>query len=113
MAHAAAIKTTLIIFGLATSVPLIVAGSAMLMAVLERYPILVWAGGALLGWVAGDIMVKDNILFHVMSPATVEAIHHFHVGPLTVNLAAVVGALFVVLFGWWMLRRRRAAHSEV
>jgi YjbE family integral membrane protein len=113
MAHAAAIKTTLIIFGLATSVPLIVAGSAMLMAVLERYPILVWAGGALLGWVAGDIMVKDNILSHVLSPGTIEAIHHFHLGPLTVNLAAVAGALFVVLFGWWMLRRRRAAHSEV
>jgi YjbE family integral membrane protein len=113
LAHAAAIKTTLIIFGLATSVPLIVAGSAMLMAVLERYPILVWAGGALLGWVAGDIMVKDNILNHVMSPGTIEAIHHFHAGPLTINLAAVAGALFVVLFGWWMLRRRRAAHSEV
>jgi YjbE family integral membrane protein len=113
LAHAAAIKTTLIIFGLATSVPLIVAGSAMLMAVLERYPILVWAGGALLGWVAGDIMVKDNILSHVLSPGTIEAIHHFHLGPLTVNLAAVAGALFVVLFGWWMLRRRRAAHSEV
>ena len=59
IAHAAAIKTTLIIFGLATSVPLIIAGSAMLMALLERFPILVWAGGGLLGWVAGDIMVTD------------------------------------------------------
>ena len=59
IAHALAIKTTLIIFGLATSVPLIIAGSALLMAVLERFPILVWAGAALLGWVAGEIMVKD------------------------------------------------------
>jgi len=60
--HAAAIKATLIIFGLATSVPLIVAGSAILMALLQRYRVLVWAGGALLGWVAGDIMVTDPAL---------------------------------------------------
>ena len=56
MAHALAIKTTLIVFGLATSVPLIIAGSALLMAVLERFPILVWAGAGLLGWVAGEII---------------------------------------------------------
>ena len=59
LAHAAGIKTTLIIFGLATSVPLIVAGSAILMALLERYRVLVWGGGALLGWVAGDVMATD------------------------------------------------------
>ena len=53
------IKTTLIVFGLATSVPLIIAGSALLMKVMETFPILVWAGGALLGWVAGEIIVKD------------------------------------------------------
>ena len=60
MAHAGVIKPTLIIFGLATSIPLIIAGSALLMALLDRYPILVWAGAALLGWVAGDIMMKDE-----------------------------------------------------
>ena len=67
LAHAAAIKTTLIIFGLATSVPLIVAGSAILMALLERYRVLVWGGGALLGWVAGDIMATDPALIGVFS----------------------------------------------
>src|SRR6185295_18513049 len=60
--HATAVKTSLIIFGLATSVPLIVAGSAILMALLDRYRILVWGGGALLGWVAGDIMSSDPVL---------------------------------------------------
>ena len=60
------IKTTLIIFGLATSVPLIVAGSAILMALLERYRVLVWGGGALLGWVAGDIMATDPALCGVV-----------------------------------------------
>src|SRR6185312_14949482 len=59
IAHALSIKTTLIVFGLATSVPLIIAGSALLMALLNRFPILVWAGAGLLGWVAGEIMIKD------------------------------------------------------
>src|SRR5205807_4249216 len=62
LAHAVSIKASLIIFGLATSVPLIVAGSAILMALLERYRILVWGGGALLGWIAGDVMVADPVL---------------------------------------------------
>ena len=60
LAHALSIKTTLIVFGLATSVPLIIAGSALLMALLNRFPILVWAGAGLLGWVAGEIMIKDD-----------------------------------------------------
>ena len=47
-AHAAVIKTTLIIFGLATSIPLIIAGSAILMALLERFRI--WSGPAARSW---------------------------------------------------------------
>ena len=43
------VKMTLIIFGLATSIPLIIAGSAILMAMIDRFPILVWAGAGLLG----------------------------------------------------------------
>lgn len=112
-AHASSIKTTLIIFGLATSVPLIVAGSAILMAVLERYPILVWAGGALLGWVAGDIIVKDDAMHYVASERVLNAIHHFAVGPISINLAALAGAVFVVGFGYFMLQSRRSAESEV
>jgi YjbE family integral membrane protein len=61
IAIAAAAKGSwaLIIFGLAVSVPLIVAGSAILVALLDRLPMLAWAGAALLGWIAGDIMVED------------------------------------------------------
>ncbi|MFY9687500.1 MAG: YjbE family putative metal transport protein [Pseudolabrys sp.] len=101
--HAAAIKTTLIIFGLATSVPLIVAGSAILMALLERFRILVWAGGALLGWVAGDIMASDPAVVGW----TTSAVHHaLHVwgGP--------VGALLVVGAGYVAVRAHRALHLD-
>src|ERR1700742_3925165 len=75
IAHALSIKTTLIIFGLATSVPLIIAGSALLMALLNRFPILVWAGAGLLGWVAGDIIVKDAAVVSYLGQDLVDRIH--------------------------------------
>src|SRR5258707_6217320 len=46
----------LLILGLAISIPLIVAGAALIMALLNKLPILVWAGAALLGWIAGDVI---------------------------------------------------------
>src|SRR5438105_12408794 len=49
----------LLILGLAISIPLIVAGAALIMALLNRLPILVWAGAALLGWIAGDVIATD------------------------------------------------------
>ena len=100
VAHAAAVKAILIIFGLATSIPLIIAGSALLMALLDRFPILVWAGAALLGWVAGDIMAKDGALEGFLSPASIEQLHVW---------AAVAGAIFVVAIGWLIRRLRHRA----
>ena len=91
MAHALSIKTTLIIFGLATSVPLIIAGSALLMALLNRFPILVWAGAGLLGWVAGEIMIKDNAVIGWIGEAIVERWHLW---------AAAAGAALVIAVGW-------------
>jgi YjbE family integral membrane protein len=98
LAHAASIKATLIIFGLATSVPLIVAGSAILMALLERYRVLVWGGGALLGWVAGDVMVTDPALNGWFSEPV---LHQLHVwgGP--------VGALIVLGLGYLIVGKHR------
>jgi YjbE family integral membrane protein len=49
----------LLILGLASSIPLIVAGAALIMALLDRLPVLVWAGAALLGWIAGDVIATD------------------------------------------------------
>jgi YjbE family integral membrane protein len=97
--HALEIKTILIIFGLATSVPLIIAGSAILMKVMEKFPILVWAGAALLGWVAGEIIVKDEAVIRYMGQAWVDKAHFW---------AAGLGAVFVVVVGWLI---RRAKHK--
>jgi YjbE family integral membrane protein len=97
VAHALAIKTTLIVFGLATSVPLIIAGSALLMKVMERFPILVWAGAALLGWVAGEIIIKDVAVIGYLGEELVDKLHLW---------AAGVGAIFVVALGWGIRRMR-------
>jgi YjbE family integral membrane protein len=107
-AHAGTIKTILIIIGLATSVPMIVAGSALLMMVLERYPVLVWAGAGLLGWVAGDIMIKDHALYQWFPAPVIDTIHRFAIaGSFYINIAAVAGAIFVIAFGYVMIRMRR------
>jgi YjbE family integral membrane protein len=59
VAAAAAGSVPLLIFGLASSIPLIIAGAAVIMALLELLPILIWAGSALLGWIAGDVIATD------------------------------------------------------
>ena len=59
VAAAANGSVPLLILGLAISVPLIVAGAALIMALLTRLPLLVWAGAALLGWIAGEVIATD------------------------------------------------------
>ena len=103
LAHAVGIKATLIIFGLATSVPLIVAGSAILMALLERFRVLVWGGGALLGWVAGDIMSTDPAVIGWFSTAVASDLHAW---------GGRIGALIVMSAGLWIVRRHRPLAAE-
>lgn len=62
VAAAANGSVPLLVLGLAISVPLIVAGAALIMALLSRLPILVWAGAALLGWIAGDVIATDPVI---------------------------------------------------
>ena len=98
IAHASVVKATLIIFGLATSVPLIVAGSAILMALLERYRVLVWGGGALLGWIAGDVMATDSALGGWFSEPVLHQLHIWG-GP--------VGGIIVLGMGYILVGKHR------
>jgi YjbE family integral membrane protein len=59
IAAAADGSISLLIFGLVVSIPLIIAGAALIMAVLDRLPVLIWAGAALLGWIAGHVIATD------------------------------------------------------
>ena len=91
-------KATLIIFGLASSIPLIVAGSALLMALLRRFRILIWGGGALLGWVAGDIMATDPAIAGWTGAAT---------SHMLAPWAGRAGTVIVVGLGLLLLPRQR------
>ncbi|MGA7545996.1 MAG: TerC family protein [Methyloceanibacter sp.] len=95
IAAAARGSYTLLMFGLACSIPLIMAGAALVIALLERFPIVVWAGAALLGWIAGEIIVKDPLLTGHLDPAMA---HNVWVA------GATLGALLVVAVG--LVRRR-------
>ena len=101
--HAEAVKASLVTFGLATSVPLIVAGSALLMALLERYIALIWLGGALLGYIAGEIISSDPALAGFIGPA---AAGHLE------TWAGRAGALLVLGVGLFRVRRQRRLTVE-
>src|SRR5258707_4983328 len=75
----------LLILGLAISIPLIVAGAALIMALLNRLPILVWAGAALFGWIAGDVIATD--------PVVHPKLQALFAGPAGVKLDALLGSL--------------------
>lgn len=80
----------LIIFGLAVSVPIVVFGAGMLTKALERFPILVWAGAGLLGWVAGELIATDPwwTEFGWINPETLKIV------------LAVAGTVMVLAAGW-------------
>ena len=91
-------RTGLIIFGLLVSVPFIVFGAQIILRLLDRFPVIVTAGAALLGWIAGALIVGDPVAAPAL-PAG-EALQYG---------ASAAGALLVVVAGRWLARRRAAA----
>jgi YjbE family integral membrane protein len=126
VAAAANGQLSLLILGLAVSIPMIIAGAALIMMVLDRFPILVWLGATLLGWIAGDVIESDPAVqpfLHRLLDGTI-ALHldassalfgvspHFNLeGELVEYLASVLGAITVLVAGsiW---RRRRLKQLE-
>lgn len=91
----------LIGFGLAVSIPLIVAGATLIMALLTRFPILVWAGAALLGWIAGELLMEDPISRPYFDSFGAQyGLNH----KLTEYVMQTAGALLVVVCGWLMMK---------
>lgn len=85
---------SLIVFGVLLSIPLIIGGSTLLLALISRYPLLVWLGAGLLGWVAGKMAVSDPWLRTITAQETIKAVE------LPVSIAGVV----VVLVLAWIIR---------
>ncbi|HEV7259920.1 MAG TPA: TerC family protein [Bosea sp. (in: a-proteobacteria)] len=87
----------LLVGGLVISIPLIVLGASLITNLLTRFPILVWAGAALLGWVAGEMFDSDPWL---ITKFGAETLHRFEFP------AALIGALLVVGLGYLLKNRR-------
>jgi len=98
VAAAAQGSMVLLILGLAISIPLVIFGSTLMIKLMERFPIIVMLGAALIGWVGGETIVSDTILRDVLAA-----------NPWLHYAAAVAGAVFVLLVGKWLQKR---GHSE-
>lgn len=91
IAAAAKGSVALLIIGLLISIPLVVYGSTLVLKLLDRFPIVVTGGGALLGWIAGDIGVRDPGIAKWMAPLMPTA--HYVAAATCAVLAVVVGHL--------------------
>jgi YjbE family integral membrane protein len=89
-------------FGLALSIPLIMVSSQLIMKMIEKFPIIVWAGAALLGWIAGEMIATDHMVADQFGIAP-------HSTP--VYVAAAIGAAVVVAIGYWLKSRSEAAEA--
>ena len=78
VAAAANGQLSLLILGLAVSIPMIIAGAALIMMVLDRFPILVWLGATLLGWIGGQVIATD--------PAIAPRLHKLLDGDVSLNI---------------------------
>ena len=86
---------TLVIIGLTISIPLIIYASTILIKVMEKYPVVITIGAALIGWVAGEMAWDEQVL----KPYTSQFPHVFE------YLAAALGAVLVVGTGKYLARR--------
>jgi len=99
VAAAAKGNIPLLVIGLALSIPLIIFGSTLLLKVMERFPIIIIAGAALLGFLAGEMLLTDPALV-----ARIGELPHWQV-----NVGGAVGAALVVALGWLLQRRSQRA----
>ena len=89
----------LVIFGLVISVPIIIWGSTLVLKLIDRFPSVVTFGAALLGWIAGGMLVTDIVI-----------VEQFGEPSTALKLASeVVGAVLIVVIGRWFAQRKRAA----
>ncbi|MDM0019962.1 TerC family protein [Variovorax saccharolyticus] len=97
VAAAAQGSMVLLVLGLAISIPLVVFGSTLMIKLMERFPIIIMLGAALIGWVAGETIVSDAVLRDMLTA-----------NPWLHYAAAAAGAAFVVAVGRWLQKRSHA-----
>jgi YjbE family integral membrane protein len=95
----------LLLFGLGLSIPLVVFTSNLLSILMDKYPIIVYVGAAILGKVGGEMMITDPVVVSMIEPSkplqyVVEAL--FAVGVI------VVGKLWMK----WLIRKDTHSHTH-
>jgi len=109
VAAAAGDSVTLLVLGLAISIPLVILGSTLLMKVMERFPIIITAGGALLGFVAGEMAVNDPALYEWMSANFQMTEKKPMLAGINLDvLVGLIGAALVVAIGTLLARKHAA-----
>jgi YjbE family integral membrane protein len=102
VAGAAGGDRSLLIFGIMISLPLVVFGSGVIGWMMSRWMWIVWLGGGVLGYVAGEMMASDQVI-HGWLGHGADAVHR--VLPVALFLA-------LTLVGWWLARRDRALRNH-
>jgi YjbE family integral membrane protein len=112
----------LVAFGIGISVPLIVFGATLVMWLLERFPVFIWIGAALLGWIAGEMLAEERMVLQALSgrpelvtsvPASVEHPSGLRPSDVLHHTAAALGAFVVVVLGYVLKRRSEHVAEEV
>ena len=103
VAAAAHGNVMLLVFGLLVSIPLIAWSSQLVLKLIDRYPLIIFLGGGLLGYVAGEMLVSDSMVAHVLEDMP-RAIHW---------LLPAGCAVLVVVLGMWLASRKAAAMPAV
>ena len=104
--HAGEHSMLLVVLGLLISIPIIVWGSQLVIKLMERFPAIITAGGMLLGWIAGGMLVTDPVFANpdkwqwMVKIAQTDTIRY---------AASVAGALLVLALGKFILARRKSA----
>jgi len=101
VAAAAKGNDLLLLLGLAISIPMVIFGSTLMIKLMERFPIIVTLGAALIGWVGGETIVADVVLKDVLAA-----------NPWLHYAAAAAGAVFVVLLGRALQKRHQSSGAS-
>ena len=115
VAAAAGGSFMLLVLGLAISIPLVVFGAALLVKAMERFPVIITLGAALIGMVAGEMIVTDPVVIGWMKDH-VAAVQFDGEKPKLMGLSleiicGAIGAVIVVVWGQW-LAKRQATRAE-
>jgi YjbE family integral membrane protein len=103
VAAAAHGNVTLLVFGLLVSIPLIAWSSQLVLKLMDRFPFIIFIGGGLLGYVAGEMLVSDTLVAGVIEDMP-HAVHWLLPAACTV---------LVVVVGKWLAKRKAAARPVV